>query len=265
MADLEPWGNIPPMFSLYGKLIVTAARYALKAWPAALALVVYAALFLAATVVAQPLGFVGGILMWVVAAACWSSYLELIAQAVAGAGIRLRWDELRRTFAARFWDVVSVMFAFFVIRFITDGLRAGDNAAAASAVLAIAMAFFFNTVPELLYQGRVRSFALLIESGRFMLKNPVVWLLPNVVFAAVALAASGGLRVHHPAELLIAFGNTFSSPTGVVGLFARMPVWALPIALVGLHYAMIFRGLLFAALTSSTTSARMRAFQASQR
>jgi hypothetical protein len=42
-------------------------------------------------------------------------------------------------------------------------------------------------------------------------------------------------------------------------------LWALPIALFGLHYVMIFRGLLFIALTSTTTSARMRAFQASQR
>jgi hypothetical protein len=253
------------MFSLYGNVITTAARYAVRAWPTALALVVYAALFLAATVVAQPLGFVGGIVLWVVAAACWSSYLELIAQAVAGSRVRLRWDDFRRTFVARFWDVVSVMFAFFVIRFVTDGLRGGENGVAVSAILAIAMAFFFNAVPELLYQGRSRSFALLIESGRFMLKNPVAWLVPNLIFAAAALAASGGLRVRHPAELLILFGNTFSSPTGVVGLFASMPLWALPIALFGLHYVMIFRGLLFVALTSTTTSARMRAFQASQR
>jgi hypothetical protein len=265
LAEPVRWGNIRPMFSLYAKVIVTAARYSVNAWPTALALVVYGGLFLAASIVAQSLGFLGGILMWVVAAACWSSYLELIAQAVAGSRVRLRWAEFKKTFATRFWDVVSVMFAFFIIRLVTNSMRGGDNGAAASAILAIAIAFFFNAVPELLYQGHSRSFALLIDSGRFMLANPVAWLLPNLVFAAAALAASGGLRVHHPAELLITFGNTFSSPTGVVGLFAGMPIWALPIALFGVHYVMIFRGLLFAALTGGTTSARMRAFRASQR
>ena len=56
------------------------------------------------------------------------------------------------------------------------------------------MAFFFNAVPELLYQGNSRSFALLIASGRFMVANPVVWLLPNIVFAALLLLPTGQFR-----------------------------------------------------------------------
>ena len=107
------------------------------------------------------------------------------------------------------------------------------------------MAFFFNAVPELLYQGNTRSFALLLASARFMLAHPVVWLLPNLVFAAAVMAAGGGLHFEKPAEVLIAFGNTFSSPIGVIGLFSGLPLWALPVALFALHYAMIFRGVLF--------------------
>jgi len=95
----------------------------------------------------------------------------------------------------------------------------------------------------------------------------VVWLLPNLLFAAAALAASGRLAFHNPAEVLIAFGNTFSSPAGVAMLVGGLPVWALPIALALLHYVMVFRGVLFKELTSGAGAgnARLRAFQAQLR
>jgi hypothetical protein len=134
-----------------------------------------------------------------------------------------------------------------------------------AAILGFAMAFFFNTVPEQLYQGHSRSFSLLMDSARFMFAHPVVWLLPNVLFAALALAASGTLKVHNPAELLIVFGNTFSSPAGVVQIFGHFPLWALPIVLFALHYVMVFRGILFKELSSGGGNARLRAFQASLR
>jgi hypothetical protein len=251
------------MFSVYRKVAAGAARRAVRAWPVALSLVLYAVILFQAAVLLAPMGMLGGILIALVAAACWSSYLELIAQAVAGAKIRVRWDELRRSFVARLWDVISVMFAFWIIALVTGPLTAGPNGAALSAILGIAMAFFFNAVPELLYQGGARSFALLMQSARFMLANPVIWLLPNLAFAAVALGAGGGLRGHRPAELLLAFGTTFSSPLGVVAAVAALPLWSLPLVLCGLHYVMIFRGLLFRELTSGGGNARLRAFQAS--
>jgi hypothetical protein len=255
------------MLSIYRKVTAAAARSAIRAWPAALSLVIYALVLMLAIQLAGALGFLGGILLGVVAAGCWSSYLELIAQAVAGQKIELHWGEFKRTFGSRFWDVISVMFAFFIISFLTGPLRTGPNGVAMSAILGIATAFFFNPIPELLYQGTSRSFALLMDSARFMLARPVVWLLPNLVFAALALAAGGGLRFHRPAELMIAFGNIFSSPTGVAGLFAAFPLWALPLAIFGLHYAMIFRGLLFRELSTPGAggNARLRAFQNASR
>ena len=93
----------------------------------------------------------------------------------------------------------------------------------------------------------------------------MVWLLPNLVFAALALAASGRLNFNHPAEVLILFGTTFGSPVGIAGLFARLPLWALPITLAVLHYVMVFRGILFRELVSGGGNTRLRAFQAKMR
>jgi hypothetical protein len=251
------------VFSLYRRAAVLAARRAAAGWPGALSLVGYAIIVVAAGIAVAPLGIIGGFLMGLVVAACWSSYLELLSQVVAAGKLRLSWPELKRTFAVRFWDVISVLFAFWIISFLTKPLTSGPDGPALSAILGVAMAFFFNVVPELLYQGRSRSFTLLMDSARFMFAHPVFWLLPNVVFAAIALFASGQLRaVHHPAELLIAFGNTFSSPVGVAQVFSGIPLWALPIALAALHYVMVFRGILFHEIVSGTGgNARLRAFQ----
>jgi hypothetical protein len=253
------------MLSLLGQVTVTAARRAVKAWPVALSLVVYAVILVVAGLLLAPLGIIGGFILGFVAAACWSSYLELISQAVNGSQIRIRWDDFKKTFGARLWDVVSVMFAFWIIGMLTRPLQTGPNGPALTAILGIAMAFFFNAVPELLYQGSSRSFALLMDSARFMLANPVVWLLPNLFFAAIALGGTGLLDVSHPAELLVLFGTFFSSPAGAAMLFARLPLWGWPLLLAGLHYVMVFRGVLFAELNSGAANPRLRAFRAQLR
>jgi hypothetical protein len=160
---------------------------------------------------------------------------------------------------------VSVMFAFWIISLLTAPLMAGENGPALSAILGIAIAFFFNVVPELLYQGGSRSFALLMESGRFMLAHPVVWMLPNLLFAAVALSATGQLAVQHPAELLVLFGRLLSSPMAMAAVLLSVPKWVIPLALLGVHFVMVFRGILFAELSTGGGNARLRAFQASMR
>ncbi|HET9953029.1 MAG TPA: hypothetical protein VFQ61_00925 [Polyangiaceae bacterium] len=238
------------MFSLYAKVAVLAARRAVQSWPVALSLLVYAVILLVASQLTRPLGILGGMVMGLVLAACWSSYLELISRAIEGGRFRVSWEDFQKTFGARFWDVVSVMFAFWLLSLLTYPLTAGAKGPAFAAITGFAIAFFFNVVPELLYQGSARSFLLLMESARFMLDHAPVWLLPNLLFAAAWLGAAGALDVRHPVELLILFGNTFSSPLQIAQVFGRLPLWALPIELIGLHYVMVFRGLLFRALAS---------------
>ena len=230
-----------------------------------LALPVYPAIFYAALLLTGSIGILGSILLSFVIAACWSSYLELISQAVSSARWRLDWQEFRRTFVAHLWDVVSVMFVFWMIDLVIRPLTMGPRGPALSAIIGFAIAFFFNAVPELLYQGNSRSFALLVDSGRFITEHPVTWLLPNVLLAALLLWVSGRLDVWHPAQVLIAFGDTFSSPMGVIGALLSFPVWAMPLVLIAAHTAMVFRGVLFRELSSGAGNARLRAFQARTR
>ncbi|MGE5785688.1 MAG: hypothetical protein ACM3ZE_13910 [Myxococcales bacterium] len=249
------------MLWLYRKVGSESIRRAIGSWPAALSLIAYALILVAAAILTSGLGMLGSLLMGLVSAACWSSYLELISQAVIAPKFRVDWSEFKRTFLSRFGDVISVMFAFWILSFVTIPLTRGPQGAAISAMIGFAIAFFFNAVPELLYQGNSRSFALLVDSGKFVMEHPVVWLLPNVLLAGAALLLGGGLSVEHPAELLILFGSVFSSPGGIAGLFYRLPYWAMPLALFVLHFAMVFRGLLFRELASGRANPRWREFQ----
>jgi hypothetical protein len=253
------------MLSLYSNVAIRAARRAATSWPAALSLVVYAVIIFAAGMVLLNFGMIGGFIMGFVLAACWSSYIELLSQAVEGSRFRVSWEEFKGTFLRRLWDVISVMFALWILSLLTMPFVMSSHASQLSAMLGFAIAFFFNVVPELLYQGRSRSFALLLESARFVMEHPVAWFAPNLLFAALALWAGGHLDVGEPAELLILFGNTFSSPTGVVAIFAGLPLWALPLELLALHFVMIFRGILFHELSTGGGNARLREFQRGMR
>ena len=206
-------------------------------------------------------GMLGGILMSFVLAACWSSYLEIISEAVTSVRFRLSWDELKRTFGARFWDVVSVMFAFWLISLLTQPLLQSSRGPAFAAIIGLTIGFFFNAVPELLYQGNSRSFSLLAESGRFMTEHPLVWLLPNLVLTFLAFWLTGSIDLSQPQTLLVTFAYAFSSPTYVIGLLLNFPIWAIPLVIILAHAFMIFRGVLFRELSRGGGGRGLEAFR----
>jgi hypothetical protein len=250
---------------LYGDTAVLAARRGARAWPVMFSLVAYAAILLIASRLTAPLGMAGGFVLGFVAAACFGSYVHLISLAVTGA--KLRFADFKSSFGARFWDVVSVLFAFWVINFALTRViapAAGDKAPIVIALVGLAMAVFFNPVPELLYQGTSRSFYLLMESARFVSRHGLEWLIPNILFATAMLAPLGML--HGPAGQIV-LNIASLSPTGdgsgLMTVFSRAPLYLQLPLLAFVHFVMVFRGLLFGELTSG--GARQRALRGAWR
>jgi len=240
---------------LYGREAVRAARLGARAWPVAFSLLLYAALIqLCATLVA-PLGLAGGFLMGFVAAACISSYLHLLSLAVDGSKVTFR--DLKQSFGARFWDVVSVLFAFWIIDFILAALTRsmGDKGAIVRVLAGLAMTVFFNPVPELLYRGSSRSFGLLADAGRFISKHGIEWLLPNLIIAAALLAPTGVLHRSEMGARVLEVQKVFT-PGGLAGVVGSVPLWLMPLLLLAIHWAMVFRGLLYGALVSGAARRR---------
>ncbi|HEY4183838.1 MAG TPA: hypothetical protein VGP07_02165, partial [Polyangia bacterium] len=236
---------------LYGDTAVLAGRRAARAWSVAFSLVLYAIIVMLAAKLVSPLGRIGGFVLGIVIAGCFSSYLHLMSHAVAGS--KIAFADLRQSFGAKFWDVVSVLFAFWIIGLIIEyaiAPAAGPKADIVVALFGLAMAVFFNPVPELLYQGQSRSFQLLMESGTFISKHGLEWFLPNVLFAA-ALMAPLGLLHGPPGQVVLNVADLLSPNNdgmGVYNLFSRAPFYLqLPMLLI-VHWFMVFRGLLFGEL-----------------
>lgn len=247
------------MLRLYGRLGVKAARHALRAWPVALCVFIYALVAQLASSLLAPLGLVGGFIASFVIAALVSSYLHLLAMAVEGRPPRLA--DLKESFAARLWDVVSVLFALWVIDLgvsvLTGGM--GHQGMIVRVMIGLAMAVFFNPVPELIYLGSSRSFGLLADAARFITKHGLEWLIPNLLIGIVVLLPTGLLNAPELGAKLVILQSLFSLQ-GLTALVQSIPKLLLPLVLLFVHWAMVFRGLLFREL-SSGLSARARAVQ----
>jgi hypothetical protein len=250
------------MLKLYARLAGKSLRLALRGWPVSVALLVYALAFLLAEGALGQYGVIGGFLAGLLMAFLVSSYLHLLALALSGRPIRL--GDIRESFGARFWDVVSVLFALWIIDYLLSTLLggAGDRGQMVMVLVGLAMAVFFNPVPELIYQGqgRTRSFALLIESAKFISAHWPEWLAPNVLIAAVILAPSGLMQGGPFAARILSMGALFSLH-GLALTVLIIPTWLKPIMLIFITWAMVFRGLLFAELATGTNR-RMRQWSA---
>jgi hypothetical protein len=244
--------------ALYKDVFLRAIQRGARGWLAAVAVPIYILVLIVAASLAKGLGSIlGSIAMLIVAQACLASYLSLIADVVAGS--KLRFADIKRV-RPRFWDVVSVSFALFMVGLGVTLLMnaAGSKARFVAAGAELLGAVFFNVIPELLYLGRSRSFSLLKESIDFIQVNAFTWLLPNILFALALLAASGLFTWKDPA-LVVSRLPGLLSPGGFVSALLAVPRWAIPLIILFIHFVMVFRGLLFQELASG--SPRQRAFK----
>ena len=249
------------MFRLYADVAKTALQRAARSWLAALSIPVYALIFVGfvrlAGPILAPLGMLGGMVIGLVGAACFGGYLSLLAQAVAGTPIRV--SDMKNGMRA-LWDVTSVFFVIWMIDIVVGLVArgAGSHGTAVLGVVSLAMAIFFNLIPELICHSRNRSVALLQESAEFVMENPFAWFAPNLVFAALVLWLTGALSFTSLGETLTML-SALATRFGVLSLISGAPLWMAPILIALVHYIMVFRGLLYLELSSG--SARMRAFR----
>jgi hypothetical protein len=249
------------MFRLFADVAILAARRAARSWLAALSIPIYALLFLGAVrllgPLLAPLGMIGGFVLGFIGAACFGGYLSLLASSVAGTRIKLA--DLRHGLRA-VWDVLGAFFALWIIGIGVGVLQrmAGPNGPAVLGVASLALAIFANVLPELIYNSRSRSFAMLKESASFVMANPFAWFAPNLIFAFVILWATGSLSFSSPGALLVQL-SALGSIGGILQIIEGAPLWMAPLLIAFVHYVMVFRGLLFQELSAGST--RMRAFR----
>lgn len=249
------------VLKLYAQLARKAAVRAARGWPALIVLLVYPYAILRIGALLAPLGMLGGFILALIIAFAISSYLYFVAGVVSGTKVRL--GDIKGSFTAHFSDTMSVLFSLWLISIAVNMLTRGmgERAQAVQALVGIAMFVLLNPIPEVIYQRRVGGgwFTHLGEAGRFIIQHWPAWLLPNIVLGALLIAPVTGLLTTEIGGRLVLL-STFFSATGIITLLTAVPLWLKPIMLLYIHFAMVWRGLLFEEL-SSGISTRQRAIR----
>jgi hypothetical protein len=247
------------MFRTSIELVTLAARRAAKSWLAALSIPIYALLFFLAAGVCLQIPQVGGFLIGFVEAALCAGYLSLLSSSVAGE--KIRWSDLRTGMRA-IWDVMSVLMLLWILDWVLGRAlpEGGRHTTAILGLVQLAIAIFLNAVPEVIYLRGSRFVQAIQDSASFVMENPVAWFVPNIVLAVVFLGLTGTVDLSSTAAFATQLSG-LASAQGVVFIIAgtlRQP-WKIPVLIAFVHFAMVFRGLLYKELSQG--SSRMRAFR----
>ncbi len=212
----------------YSKAVGNTLLALPRSWPAIVALPAFWLVHLAIGTLSAPLGMAGGFLRFFVYAGCVGSYLALLERPVLQKR-GLKFSDITTSTGHYLGDVISVLFLFWIIDLGVSmlGLRV------LRPIVDLAVFLLFNPWPELIYQGRSRSVALLGDALSFMKENWPEWV-------AVHLIIGGAMAIP-----LMLTGWTFALAPVHLGLMALF-----------LHVGMLFRGFLFADLSRGSRRTR---------
>jgi hypothetical protein len=222
-----PRGWLGDTAALYARVFRRGVRLALGNWPVGLVVILYGVLLSAASLVAAPLGIVGGFLLYLVTIACFSSWLSLVEQVIRSGRVRI--GDVPASFTAYFGDLLTVGFLFWGLQLIASFVL--KDFPLLQIVFALAVLVFLNAVPELVYLGRHAAAEVLVESYRFIGENWIEWFPANVALAACVV-------------------GVLMLPAGPLGIVVEAALGLV------LYFGMIVRGLLFLELASSSRRAR---------
>ena len=222
-----PRGWVGDTAALYGRAFRRGARLAVANWPVGLVVVLYAAALDLVRFLAAPLGFAGGLIVYLVTVACVSSWLSLVAQVIRVGRVRPR--DLLTGFGTYLNDLLTAGFLLWGLFVIASLVLAPFSFL--YIVFVLATLVFFNALPELIYLGRHSAAELLVESYRFIGENWIEWFPANMALGACVAAVR-------------------ALPVGPYGIVAEA------LSGVVLYFAMIVRGLLFLELASSSRRGR---------
>ena len=208
---------------------------------------------------AAGLGFARGFVVFLAVAACASSFLSIINEAVAHQ--RVRFEELSQTFGRYFSRIITVFFLFWIVRLLL-GMIVSQNPNLLWLLIAVNTGIFivFNPIPELIYQGSNDGMALLEEAIQFTRDNLVEWLVPVAIMLApfflidtqVGFLVMARLDIQNGLDLVIGVMTMWLPFSGVV-----QNLLATALASLLIVWIMLFRGFLFRSLAGSGRRQRL--------
>ncbi|MGB0908810.1 MAG: hypothetical protein ACPGYT_00470 [Nitrospirales bacterium] len=261
---------IQATIQLYRQVIQATLRSFVQGWIMVMVVVGFTAVLVLITMLASPLGMLGGFIGGAANAFVIGATLYLVEQVVLGSR-NIRWSDVPQSAGQYFWDVISIGFlVWFPVLILQMALQANPYRPVLLSAIFFLAFVILNPVPEVIYQGRKNSAMEVVqESYEFVLENWIEWFLPISLFLAPfglsfffefssQSGMRGGLDFLHiltiPFSLLTSWLQYMGISNSVSELLILLCTPILAILML------IFRGHLFAALHGSTR--RQRQFKA---
>lgn len=210
----------------------------------------------------SPFGVAGGLVLGFIQAWLIGWYLSLIELGVVQRR-RISLADIRaRANGVYLWEVISVMFIFFIVGLLLDPMQTNNLP---YRVFVLAASLLFNPAPEQIYQDHTRSTALLTDSYKFMQNKWPEWLgIQLPIFIVLAVLLTGGtsevgflmflkvLQLYGPFFNFINVGlfAMFKLSSGSIGILMGFALLTLS------HWLLLFRGILYRELRTSSRRAR---------
>ncbi|AOT68793.1 hypothetical protein [Geosporobacter ferrireducens] len=220
----------------------------LNNWPILFTGLVYSVIILFLFRIAFLFWILAGILVTLVQSALISNYLYLIENIIRYGKISI--EDFKRGFTVYIWKIYGIMVVIWFVNyglslFLSPLLRMQVAFVSLGSLIQLAAFVLLNCLPEVIYQKHFmagESFSYCVE---FIKENWLDWFVPNILLGILFFALTGRALT---ANLLI--GNSLIRPS-INGIIFYL------VGQLFLSFIMIYRGLLFQALSGSTRRKRM--------
>lgn len=236
------------IFETNKSIIPKAFRLALKNWPIIFTGLIYSIISIVLFRIVFVFWILAGIVVTLVVSALFSNYLYLIENIIRYGKITL--DDFKKGFTVYLWKIYGIMVVIWLVNYAASLIL--------SPILNIKIGFvslwlivqgvaviLLNCLPEVIYQKDYVFGESFGYAYTFIKENWIDWFIPNIIL---------GLLFY------LIMGRTFILNTLVSGMAFSLSTGSYIMYFAGqllLSYTMIYRGLLFDSLSSTTRRKRM--------
>lgn len=195
------------------------------------------------------LGLVGGLLGAIVMSAMISNYLYLLQNIIKHGKITIQ--DFKDGFKVYLWKIYGVLFigwisSILLNMFISPILSRAISPRLISTIISVLLLILLNPLPESIYQKFYSPWETIQYAFNFIRENWIEWFLPNILFIGILYFTTGKII-----NDLLAIQYTFNFDFSITGILFYI------IGQVIFSFIMIYRGVLFEMLSTSTRRKRM--------
>ena len=229
-------------------ILSKSVKLALRNWPIVFTGIVYTVILLLLWKIAFMFWILAGILVAIVQSALISNYLYLIENIILYDRITL--DDFKKGFMVYIWKIYGVLLVLWFVNYgaglflgFIFNIRLGFISLWSLVILAGFL--LLNSIPEVLYQKHYNVGESFGYSFDFIKENWLDWFVPNGLFWIILYLTVGSVL---PSSLVGGINMLSLSLKGVIVYFIGQWIFS---------FMMIYRGLLFQVLSSTTRRKRV--------